>query len=766
MNHGTKGPALLAALLACSVCDSARAEPLTIARIFAAPDLSGPNLRGAQLSPDGRWLTYLQGKDTNKDQLDLWGFDLRRRERQRLIDSASLAPPTAALSDEEAARRERQRTASLTGILEYAFSPDSRHVLVPLGGDLYLYEPGAPAARALRRLTDTAAYETDAQFSPRGRYVSFIRDQNLWVIELGTGRETAITRDCRAAISCGMAEFIAQEEMGRNTGYWWSPDETRIAYTRVDETPVDVVERFEILADRVQVVRQRYPAAGRPNARVQLRVAPLAAPQESVDMAIGAERDQYLARVNWFPDSRHLAVQRQNRAQTLLELLKVDVVAGVAQTLLTESSDTWVDLHDELTFVARPAGFIWASARSGYKHLYLYDLNGKLLRPITAGAWLLAGDGDERAIRGVDEARNRVYFMANKESPLERHLYSAPLRGGSGAANVEAGVRRITRSAGWHSVKLAADGRQFVDTWSDRDTPPQTVLARIDGSIVTAIVPNKLDATHPYTRYLDAHLGTTSGTLTASDGQTLYWQMLRPTSAVTGKRLPVVVDLYGGPGNQRVKNAWLGGSRANEGLFRQFLAQQGYVVFTLDNRGSGFRGVRFESALHRRLGQVEVEDQVTGVEYLRRQPFVDARRVGVFGWSYGGYMALRCLMLAPDHFQVGVAGAPVTDWSLYDTHYTERFMGRPADNAAGYAGSSNLTAAAYLRGSLLLMHGMADDNVLFTHSTTLMKILQDRQQPFELMTYPGAKHGLLRSASTGPHAYQTLFDFLQARLGS
>ncbi len=765
-NHVTKGPVLLVAMLASCICGSAQAEPLTIARIFAAPDLSGPNLRGAQLSPDGRWLTYLQGKDSNKDQLDLWGFDLRSRQRQRLIDSVSLAPATATLSAEEADRRERQRTASLSGILEYSFSPDARYVLVPLGGDLYLYAPGAPATRALRRLTDTAEYETDAQFSPRGRYVSFIRDRNLRIIELSTGRETAITSDCRAEISCGMAEFIAQEEMARNTGYWWSPDESRIAFTRVDETPVDIIERFEIFANRVQVIKQRYPAAGRPNARVQLLVASLAAPLESVEMAIGAERDQYLARVNWFPDSRFLAVQRQNRAQTQLELLKVDIVAGVAQSLLTEASDAWVDLHDELTFVSKPAGFIWASARSGYKHLYLYDLRGRLLRPITAGAWLLAGDGDERAIRGVDEARNRIYFMANKDSPLERHLYSAPLRGSTDTEAIESGIRRITTTAGWHSAKLAADGRHFIDTWSNRDTPPQTVLARIDGHVVADIIANRLDAAHPYTRYLDAQASTTTGTLLASDGQTLYWQMLKPRATAAERRYPVIVDLYGGPGNQRVKNAWQGGSRANEGLFRQFLAQQGFVVFTLDNRGSGFRGVRFETALHRQMGQVEVEDQVAGVEFLRRHSFVDAQRVGVIGWSYGGYMALRSLMLAPDYFQAGVAGAPVTDWSLYDTHYTERFMGTPANNARGYAASSNLTVAPHLRGALLLMHGMADDNVLFTHTTALMKNLQDGNQPFDLMTYPGAKHGLLRNASTGPHAYQSIFSFLRSRLGT
>jgi dipeptidyl-peptidase 4 len=762
--NGSRGPIALALALTALLCVQARGEPLTIERFFGAPDLAGANLRSPRLSPDGRWLAYLQGRDDNKDQLDLWGYELASGKRQRLVDSRQLAPEAGPLSAEEEARRERQRTASLSGIVEYAFAPDSARVLVPLAGDLYLFDLRAPAAQALRQLTRTPEYETDAQFSPRGRYVSFNRGQNLHAIELATGREIAISPNCSGDISCGVAEFIAQEEMGRNSGYWWSPDDSRIAWTRVDESGVDVIERFEIYADQARIVRQRYPAAGRPNARVELFVTSLAASDTAVEMDIGAANDQYLARVNWFPDGRALAVQRQNRAQTRFELLRVDVASGSARSLLLETSDTWIDLHDELTFVRQPAGFIWASARSGYLHLYLHDLEGRLLRPITSGDWVVAGDGGDRAVRGVDESRNRIYFMGSKDSPLERHLYSAPLRGPTDAAQVEAGIRRITRETGWHSVRMAPGFRQFIDYWSNHDTPPQTVLVDIDGRARADIAANRLDAQHPYARYRDAHRPIENGTLHASDGQTLHWQMIKPAAMQAGVRYPVIVDVYGGPGNQRVRNAWMGGGRTIEGLFRQYLAQQGYVVFTLDNRGTSFRGTRFETALHRRMGQVEVEDQVTGVEYLRSLPFVDPQRIGISGWSYGGYLALRCLMLASDHFQAGFSGAPVTDWSLYDTHYTERYMGTPGDNAAGYRGSSVLAQSVHLRGKLLLMHGMADDNVLFAHSTSLMKPLQDRGQPFQLMAYPGAKHGLLRGAATGPHAYRTIEQFFSSAL--
>ena len=754
--------ALLAALLPFT---SLAAESLTIERIFAAPDLSGASLRGARFSPDGKLVTYLQGKATNKDRLDIWAYDTARRESRLLVDSAALVPQEAALSPEEEARRERARTSSLSGIVEYDFSADSRRLLIPLNGDLYLYDLAASADRAVRRLTETAAAETDARFSPRGRYVSFVRDQNLYVIDLASGEERAITSGGAGLISYGMAEFIAQEEMDRSTGYWWAPDETRIAYTRVDESPVDEVERFEIYADTVKVIRQRYPAAGRANAKVDLFVATLATRNiESRELPTAAAGDGYLARVNWMPDSKALAVQRQSRNQQFLELLRIDVDTGATQPLLQERSDTWIDLYEELTFLKTRPAFIWASARSGYKHLYLYGLDGRLIRPITAGNWMVVGDGGERAIEAVDEKRGVVYFTANRDTPLERHLYSAPLDGSTDPSDIEKGIRRLSVTAGWHSNVLSSNGLLWLDTYSNPDTPPSLTLRRIDGFPIDVLVANTLDASHPYAPYRTQHQRTEFGTLQAADGQTLHYQLIKPINFDPNKRYPVIVDVYGGPGNQRVRNAWGGFPRGNEGFFRQFLAQQGYLVFTLDNRGSGFRGTAFEGALYRRMGSIEIDDQVRGVEFLRSLPYVDARRVGVFGWSYGGYMALMAMVRAPEYFTAGVAGAPVTDWRLYDTHYTERFMSTPADNPEGYRDGMVMTHAANLRGCLLVMHGMADDNVLFTHSTALFKTLQDLRKPFEVMPYPGSKHALMRFPNTGPHGYDTVARFFARTL--
>lgn len=760
----------LAALLGLTTAEAAApATPtpqrLTLERLFSGPDLAGASLRSARFSPDGRLVTYLQGSAESKDRLDLWAHDIATGRNALLVDSRSLVADEGTLSPEEEARRERQRTVALAGIVDYQFSSDSRLLLIPIAGDLFLYDLKPPrGGSAVRRLTDTPAAETDARFSPRGRYVSFVRGQNLHVIEVATGRETAVTREGGDLVSFGMAEFIAQEEMDRDTGYWWSPDERMIALTRVDESPVDELERFEIYAETVRVIRQRYPAAGRPNARVDLWVATLAdaggTPSVTPtlrELPAAAAGEGYLARVAWFPDSRALAVQRQTRDQKRLALLKVDAATGTARQLLEERSDTWVELHDELTFLKRRSAFIWASYRSGYKHLYLYDLDGTLLRPLTAGDWMVVGDSRERAIEGVDEARGLVYFTANRDTPIERHLYSAPLAGPSDTAGIEGRIRRLTEGAGWHSVSMAPDAQRWLDTFSTPDTPPSLTLRHTTGKRPAVLVANTLEAGHPYAPYLAAHRSPEFGTLRAADGQVMHWTMLKPLGFDPAKRYPVIVEVYGGPGVQRVQRSW-------GGHYRQYLAQQGFVVFMLDNRGSGNRGRAFETALYRRMGSIEIEDQVKGVEHLRSLPFVDPARIGVWGWSYGGYMALMAMVRAPDFFAAGASGAPVTDWRLYDTHYTERYMGvpdagSPESNPEGYRDGNVMTHAAALKGPLLVLHGMADDNVLFTHSTALFKRLQDLGKPFEVMPYPGSKHALLRFPTTGLHGYRTISDF-------
>ena len=752
--NGARAPFLGAAffLLALLVTPApAHAEKLPLERLFAAPDLSGPSLRGVKISPDGKLIAYLRARADDKDRFDLWAFDVRESRDRLLVDSRTLAGADRALSAEEEARRERQRTSAYSGIVEYSFAPDSRHLLIPLNGDLYVYDLARKPADAVRRLTTTNAYETDARFSPRSNFVSFVRDQNLYVIDLATGAERAVTREGGGLVSFGMAEFIAQEEMDRDTGYWWSPDERHIALARVDETPVAEVERFEIQATGAAIVRQRYPATGARNARVDLFVADLAA-ESRLQLELGTDADIYLPSVDWFPDGRGIAVQRQSRDQKTLELLRFDALSGRGRVLLAERSDTWVPLHRELTFLLRSSQFIWASSRDGFQHLYLYGNDGKLIRRLTSGEFMVAAESPEPAIRAVDERARRVYFIANLPSPIERQLYSVSL-------DSPAAPQLVTSDAGWHSVAMSTDARVFVDTFSNVDSPKTVSLRTSGGRLLSVMQANKIDAAHAYAPYLDEHVHAEFGTIAAADGQTMHYKLLKPRTLEAGKRYPVLVDVYGGPGTQRVTNSW-------GGLFHQYLVQHGYVVFLLDNRGTGMRGTRFETALGARMGHVEVQDQVKGVEFLRGLPFVDAQRIGIFGWSYGGYMTLMCLMQAPDAFAAGVAGAPVTDWTLYDTHYTERYLSTPRANPEGYRLSNVLEYAQGLKRPLLLVHGMADDNVLFANSTALMKKLQDLQKPFDLMTYPGGKHGLIRQSVTGLHATSTIVHFFDREMGA
>jgi dipeptidyl-peptidase 4 len=756
--HSHRPGAALLGCLALLLCLPAHPGKLPLERLFAAPDLSGPTLRNVKLSPDGGLVAYLKARDDEKDRFDLWAYDVAARRHRLLVDSRTLAGADQALSAEEEARRERQRTSAYSGIVEYSFAPDSRHLLIPLNGDLYVYDLAAKRGahkqeQAVQRLTNTAAYETDARFSPRSHYVSFVRDQNLYVVDLANGTERAITREGGGTMSFGMAEFIAQEEMDRDTGYWWSNDERRIVLARVDESPVAEVERFEIQATGARVVRQRYPATGSANARVDLLVADLGS-DRLLPLDLGADHDIYLPSVEWFPDNRGIAVQRQSRDQKTLELLRFDALNGRGRVLLTERSDSWVPLNHDLYFLQNAPQFIWASSRDGFEHLYLYGNDGSLVRQLTSGEFMVVGKASEAALVAVDEKSRRVFFTASLPSPLERQLFWVSL-------DQPKAPQAVTRGAGTHSISMSLNARVFVDTFSNTDTPPNVTLRDAQGKSLTVLVANPLDATHPYAPFVDAHLQSEFGTLAAADGQLMYYKLIKPRDLEPGRRYPVLVDVYGGPGVQRVTNAW-------GNLFHQYLAQHGYVVFALDNRGSGLRGARFETTVlgpqGGRLAGVEVQDQVRGVEFLRTLPYVDGRRVGIFGWSYGGYMTLMCLMRAPDVFAAGVAGAPVTDWTLYDTHYTERYLSTPRLNAAGYAASNVLTYANGLERPLLLVHGMADDNVLFANSTALMKRLQDLQKPFDLMTYPGGKHGLIRQNVSGLHAHAHIVRFFDREL--
>ncbi len=726
--------------LGCSLVmlSNANAEQLSIERIYSSPSLNGQTPKSLKLSPDGSRVTYLQGKSDDLNRYDLWEYNLASEENKLLVDSQDLFSGTEVLSDEEKARRERQRIYGF-GIMEYKFSSDGSALLFPLNGDIYYYNL---ASKTAKRLTETDAFETDVKFSPKGNFVSFIRGQNIFVLNIASGKEVQLTKDGGSNnIKNGMSEFVAQEEMGRMTGYWWSPDEAHIAFLRVDETPVQTVIRNEIYAEKIELIEQRYPSTGTNNVTIKLAVTDIKGKKiRFIDT--GEHTDIYIPRVQWLPDSKNLSYQWQSRDQKTLKLKTYNLKKRRQKTLLTEQSDNWVNLHHDLVFLQDNKSFIWASERDGFKHLYHFSNNGKLINQLTKGQWIVD------AIKHVDEDNGVIYFTGRADTPLERHLYSVPLSGKSPEH-----VVRISKRNGFHSINFSKDSKSYIDSFSNITTPKQVSLHKVNGEHITWLAENKISEEHPISPYYDDLIQPKFGTLTSDDKQaTLYYKLYKPKHMAPGKKYPVIVNVYGGPHAQRVRNIWQGAD------FTQYMLQQGYIVFQLDNRGSNYRGTAFEFPIYEKLGQVEVDDQITGVKHLHTLPFIDKERIGIYGHSYGGYMALMTMFKAGDYFKAGVSGAPVTDWLLYDTHYTERYLNHPKANADGYEQSSVFPYISGLNGPLMVYHGMADDNVLFTNTTKLIKALQDENKQFELMTYPGSKHSM-RGKKVKVHLNNTIMSF-------
>lgn len=705
------------ALVSLLLAIPAQAENLTIDRLVASPSLSGAAPRGVHFSPDGRMVAYLERAESDASRRDLWAYDLATGKAVMLLDSAEFV--AAPESEAERARRERQRIAE-TGVTEYVWDQQGKAVLVPKSGDIWLKPLDGP----VRRMTSTEAPETDPKFSPDGRRIAYVRDGNLYVMDIASGVEKPITRDGGGTVRNGEAEFVAQEEMGRQTGYWWSRDGSHIAFARIDERAVPLVNRYDYGPDGVMVVPQRYPFAGGANVAVRLLVAAVEGDGAPVEIDLGTEADIYLARVAWKPDGG-LAVQRMSRDQKRLDLLFADAATGRTRVALSETAATWVDLHDDLRFL-KDGRFIWSSEASGYRHLYLHDVDGQRLYPLTSGEWPV----DDLA--GLDEEAGFILFNGFRDGPTERHVYRVRLDG-SDAATPE----RISREEGWHGAVVAEKGGAWLDSFSSAIQPPQLSLRAPDGALRHWLQENRLDKDHPYFPYLDAHIAPEFGTLKAEDGTDLQWAMLKPKGVDAAHKAPAIVYTYGGPTAQVVKKQWGGRTQ----LFLQVLAQSGYVVFMVDNRGTPARGKAFLDKIHNAFGTVENDDQAAGAAYLKRLDFVDGERIGIYGHSYGGYNTLMALIRHPEMFAAGVSAAPVTDWRLYDTHYTERFIGKP-DGAGGIYEKADATKlAARLTRPLLLIHGMADDNVFLDNSVRMAAALQHERKPFDMMFYPGERHG-------------------------
>ena len=620
----------------------AQLRPLDFERVFASPSLNGAVPRGVKLSPDGRWLTVLRARTDDRERYDLWGYDRTSGKWTMLVDSLKLGTGKQ-LSEAEKMQRERQRIGDLKGIVSYDWAADGKAILVPLDGDLFL----AGLDGKVSRLTDSSGDELNPALSPRGGYVSFVRDRRLWTGKVGAEARPVTPEEAAETVHWGEAEFVAQEEMARFTGYWWAPDDSRIAVQRFDDAPVGIVTRTAIGAESTRTFQQRYPVAGSANSLVSLWVMN---PDGSgkVEVDLGPDKDIYLARVNWAPDGKTLYVQRQNRAQTRLDMLAIDPATGKGRVLFSETAapNSWVSLSSDYRFL-KDGSLIWWSERDGYGHLW--HLKAGKWKQLTKGPWVVTG------LAGVDEKAGRVYFTATRDDVLATNVYALDLA-------KPGQIERLGEPGFVHAASMDKAGQTLLVTRSSPSQPPQVYVADGKGQRLAWVEENRIETGHPYAPYMAAHREPVFGTINAADGTELHWRMITPVM-VPGKRYPVFFDHYGGPTAQTVTRGWGGG-------LEQAIVARGFIYFKIDNRGSENRGVAFASTLYRAMGSVEVADQKAGALFLKGLPYVDGSRIATYGWSYGGYMTIKMLQADPGLYAAGIAGAPVTKWELYDTHYT------------------------------------------------------------------------------------------------
>jgi dipeptidyl-peptidase-4 len=693
-------------------------RPVTIEDLASQPS---PTPFIPNWAPDGKAFTYEEGGVVKL--YDINGKKSKDWFRADTLQKRAIAP----LEPKEFGWQNRHVSSE-----SYQWFPNSKDLLAAIKGDLFIVHPDGTS----EQITRTDINEEDPKLSPDGKRVLYRWKSNLYVIDLATKRPEQLTTDGTPTLLNGQLDWVYPEELEIETATWWSPDSRRIAYMQFNVADEFVYPQMDLIGVRALSEPERYPQAGTPNADVKLGiVSAQGGPTKWMDL--GATSNTLLARVAWLPDSKEIAVERFSRVQDKLDLLFCDPDSGAVHTILHEESKTWINVADNLFFLKSRPEFLWTSERSGFRHIYRYSNKGELLGQLTKGDWEIA------SIAAINEPKQRILYTSTQASPLERQIYAVGFDGGE--------PERITQDQGTHDVHANQDGGYFVDTYSSLKHPEETTLRSVSGEQIAVVKPADTKRFEKYD-LLPAEILP----LKSSEGITLYARLIKPAGFQAGTKYPAVVVVYGGPHFQNVRDVWSGVS------FDQVLAHRGYVVWQLDNRGSSDRGTAFEAPIYREMGKVEVADQVFGVRQLIQMGFVDPARIGITGWSYGGYMTLRSLLLAPDVFKVGVAGAPVTDWHNYDTIYTERYMGLPHENSEGYDAASNVKNAAKLQGKLLILHNLEDDNVLFQNTMQMADALERADKQFFMQIYPQKTHGV--TGALRKPLYQAMLNFFDAHL--
>jgi len=690
-------------------------KPVTLDDLLKQPY---PRFVAPVWSPNGQTFAYRQ-------QGSIYLYEAAKQKSKEWFQPSKLEADAAKISESKAFGWQNRRVSSDS----IQWFPNNKDLLAEAGGDLFIVRPNGKH----EQLTKTDFAEEDPKLSPNASQILYRSQSNLYVLDVSSHQTRQLTFDGSATLLNGQLDWVYPEELEIGTASWWSPDSKQVAFLQFDISNEFIYPQTDLTGERALAEPERYPQSGTPNARVKLGVITLATGQ--IKWLDAGDTDALLARVIWLPDSSQLAVERLNRVQNQLDLLFCNPSTGAAHTVLHEESKTWINFQDNLIFLKNRPEFLWTSEHeNGFRHIYRYSYTGELLAKITSGDW------EVKKIEAVNEAQQSVLFLSSESSPLESQLYTVSLNGGPRT--------RLTPEPGAHHIQANDDGGYFVDSFSNATTPPSQSLRNAGGEQLAVI--HEPD-TKPMTEF--DLLPSEIVKIAAEDGTPLYGRLIKPAGFQPGVKYPLIVKVYGGPGVQIVRNEWQG---VDSG---QAMAHRGYLVWEMDNRGSSGRGHKFEEPVFRELGTHEVEDQKLGVEYLIKQGFVDPEHVGIVGWSYGGYMTIHSMLLAPGVFKVGVAGAPVTDWHNYDTIYTERYMDLPANNLDRYKKSSNVQNAAKLEGHLLILHNFEDDNVLFQNTMQMAGAFENAGKVFFMQIYPQKAHGV-----SGPYrkslmeAEMTFFD--------
>jgi len=701
-------------------------QSLTLEDIYLTSKFAPNYLTGTKWVPGRDAYTWLEpNKETGLTDILL--MDCKSGEKSVLIPGSALKNGENPFNTGYHEWTSDGKYLLLSGLLEARS--------VKTGGELGLYSVDA---KTFTVIPSEGAELKIARLSPDGKTLGYVKNNNLFLYELSGGKETQITFDGTDQILNGNFDWVYEEEFSIINGWEWSPDSKKIAFWRLDQTQVPQFKISLYTQKYLDFNEYKYPKAGDPNSSVKIGIFSTET-GKTVWADTGNDREFYIPRMKWTRNSSLLSIQKLNRRQDKLELLLTDAESGKSRVILTETGPAWVEVHDNLTFLKDGKSFLWTSEKDGFNHLYLYDLSGKEIRQLTSGNW------EVDQVFGADQEQGWVYFSSGKEALQNSDLFRVPVSGGK--------ISRLTSGSGYHSISFHPQFSWYIDRYSAAETPAVTSLFTPEGKLTRVLLEAKSDPVKTLSLPIPEFRS-----IPGADGTPLAASILKPSDFDSTKKYPVLFFVYGGPGSQLVLNVYAGQNY----YWHSLLTQKGYIVVTVDNRGTNGRGYAFRTSVYKNLGKKEVEDQIAAANWMASQSWVDAGRIGIWGWSYGGFMSALALFTGTEVYKAAISVAPVTDWKFYDSIYTERFMLSPSENQEGYA-YSPLSMAKNLKGNLLLIHGTADDNVHFQNSIELVRELQAQGKQFETMYYPDRYHGI-QGGKSRYHLFSYMTRWLEKNL--